>query len=101
MASASVTGMNRFSTVSEKFLNQTMWSDGISRGGFKLLDGASRAAIRVDRAAETAMSQFSRRLVQTLAKVLQVIQSGDFQWYLLFGVTCGAGILIHYLRVRN
>ncbi|OFZ52834.1 MAG: hypothetical protein A2428_04660 [Bdellovibrionales bacterium RIFOXYC1_FULL_54_43] len=38
------------------------------------------------------------RVVQVPGKVFQLIQNGDVQWYLLFGIGSGMAMLLHFMR---
>ena len=39
-----------------------------------------------------------RKWVEVPAKALQLIQNGDLQWYLVFGIGMMIALLVHFVR---
>ena len=39
-----------------------------------------------------------KRSIETPGKLLQLIQNGDVQWYLFFGLSCILALLIHFFQ---
>jgi hypothetical protein len=56
--------------------------------------GINEADQKLYRAGEKTLKQW----IELPAKVLQLIQSGDLQWYLFFAIGCAVAILVHFLR---
>ncbi len=64
---------------------------------FAVKRGGSLAA-RVDSAASLKVSRALRAKAEVPSKLLQLIQNGDVQWYLLFALTAGMAMLAHFMR---
>jgi hypothetical protein len=55
-------------------------------------------AARIDSAVSLKVSRALRRKAEVPAKLLQLIQNGDVQWYLLFALATGMAMLAHFMR---
>jgi hypothetical protein len=56
-------------------------------------------ADRIDQRLYKRSGSLIRRGIEIPAKILQLIQNGDIQWYLFFAMGCVFAVLIHFLRV--
>ncbi|MCC7442220.1 MAG: hypothetical protein IT285_11340 [Bdellovibrionales bacterium] len=90
-----------FGKLSERTLAIQLWSEGVVKLSWAGIQYAARITLRVDTGADRIVARSARRLIHAPAKLLQVVQSGDFQWYLLFAALVGGAILVHYLRVSS
>jgi hypothetical protein len=53
---------------------------------------------RADGTASLRISRGLRRKAEIPSKLLQLIQNGDVQWYLMFALTAGMAMLAHFMR---
>jgi hypothetical protein len=74
------------------------WKKGISDGGARARIYVGSAVARSGKSLELGIDTLSRMLVETPGKVLQVVQNGDLQWYVVFAVGSGMALLLHFLR---
>ena len=71
------------------------WIPGsLSWGTYRIAQGASIA----DESITRWLNRGIRRGTDVPSKFLQLIQSGDVQWYLFFAIGTGIAILIHFLK---
>jgi hypothetical protein len=94
-----VFGLKKLGSVTEKWVSEKISTDWIPLGFVKVLTVPARRINEADqklyKLEETTVRQWS----ELPAKVLQLVQSGDVQWYLFFAIGCAVAILIHFLRV--
>jgi hypothetical protein len=93
-----LTGLNWFGSVLYRFIDVNAWDRWMPA----VVRWISRRVIfpvaRVSEIIVFVLDVGVRKLVELPAKVLQLVQSGDVQWYLFFAVDSGIAILIHFLR---
>lgn len=82
-------------------VDEKIWSRALPKGLSWTLRGSADQVTRGDRVMSEAMRGWARLWVDPPAKFLQLIQSGDVQWYLVFGLGSGFAILIHFLWNSN
>lgn len=74
------------------------WNEWIPAGLSRALSVAGRGASRLEVALTERIAHGARRGVEAPAKLLQLVQNGDGQWYLVFAVGSGIALLLHFLR---
>jgi hypothetical protein len=80
-------------------LDETAWGRWVPSAVAWPVTRLSRAAAAGDERISAALEHVLRRSTDVPAKFLQLVQSGDLQWYLLFAVGSGIAILLHFLRL--
>jgi hypothetical protein len=83
--------------LSVRFFDRNVWESwvpGLLGGGARR--GAALVA-RADLSLSRGIGGMLRRWVDTPSRALQLIQSGDVQWYLFFAVGSGIAILAHFM----
>jgi hypothetical protein len=79
-------------------LDRKAWSGWFLTG---LGAASDRAAAWVSRADAAGTSRIEAGLAKAIgvpAKLLQLLQNGDVQWYLFFAVCSAAAMLIHFMK---
>jgi len=83
----------------QEIVDTRLWTSGFP----PLLDRTVRAvSSRVARADDSVIRGLNlslRMSVEVPAKVLQMVQSGDVQWYLFFAIGSGIAMLMYFLRL--
>jgi hypothetical protein len=82
----------------EENVDQRVWQSWVPRGLRWAAVTLSTGAAFADRWIVRALDRGVERATDVPAKVLQLIQSGDVQWYVLFGIGSVVAMLIHFLR---
>ena len=75
-----------------------VWGLWIPAGFRWLIREVGGGVMEADRVISRGLDSVLRRAVEVPAKTLQLVQSGDVQWYLFFGIGSGVAILIHFLK---
>lgn len=82
----------------QRWMDEKLWYQGLPRviyqGAIRMGDAFSK----MDGSLVRWLNGAVRVSVEVPAKVLQLIQSGDVQWYVFFAVGMGFAILLHYMR---
>lgn len=82
----------------QKWIDHRVWGQWIPG----LLDtgvrGIARATALVDRSIWLKMESTLSQSINSPAKLLQLIQSGNLQWYLFFAVGSGIAMLLHFWK---
>jgi NADH:ubiquinone oxidoreductase subunit 2 (subunit N) len=85
------------STQMDFFFDKRVMGEWIPKALTTAVRTTANAIIRVDSVVSVNGRKFVRQWIDSPAKLLQLIQNGDVQWYLLFGMGSGLVILAHYL----
>ncbi len=75
-----------------------IWGDWLPTGFTSAIRWTARNVNRSDSWLSSHLALVVRKSADGPAKLLQLIQSGDVQWYLFFAVGCGIAMLLHFLR---
>jgi hypothetical protein len=81
----------------DRLIDKRVWGEWIPKALTTVIRSTASAIVRVDTAASVHGRNVVRRCIDSPAKFLQLVQNGDVQWYLLFGMGSGLVILAHYL----
>jgi len=81
----------------DRAMEKKVWGTWVPKGLTTLIGSTASAIIRVDTVVSVNGKKLVRQWIDSPAKFLQLIQNGDVQWYLLFGMGSGLVILAHYL----
>lgn len=82
----------------ESLIDRKIWRGAIPEALSRTAQSLALVASRMDRVVSDVLRSTARVSVDAPAKALQVLQSGDVQWYLLFGVGSGLALLLHFSR---
>jgi hypothetical protein len=83
----------------ENLIDQKIWSDWIPHGLFETVKKVSDFTSAADFQITTAIGATLKRIVEVPAKLLQLIQTGDLRWYLIFALGSGFALLTHFLKI--
>jgi hypothetical protein len=75
-----------------------VWNQWIPAVVSRSLAVTGRGASRLEIALTERIARGARRGVEAPAKLLQLVQNGDGQWYIVFAVGSGIALLLHFLR---
>jgi hypothetical protein len=81
-----------------RWVDIQFWMRGLPRWVDVILNFTSDRFNRVEGSLSRGLHLGIHRSVHVPAKMLQLIQSGDVQWYLFFALGTGVVILLHFLR---
>lgn len=90
--------ITRASNVIEYWVDARAWREWIPLGLSRSFGAISRAGTGIDAQLSRNLPRAMRRSVDIPAKFLQLMQSGDVQWYLLFAIGGGIAMLVHFLK---
>lgn len=82
----------------ERWFGKKTWGQWIPVALSTGLQRMSTSVTWVDVRVTRTLDRSLRESVEVPSKLLQMIQSGNVQWYLLFAVGSGIAILLHFLR---
>jgi hypothetical protein len=85
----------------EAWIGGTFWNRWLPTVVERGLGASSRAVSGADRFASEKGAIGIARAAEVPAKILQLVQNGDVQWYLFFGIGAGLALLAHFLMVRG
>jgi hypothetical protein len=91
-------GLRKAGDALESTIDRKTWNDWIPRGLHVAISRFAGFTARADLLMTDRLNGTVRRGVDVSGKMLQLIQSGDVQWYLFFAVGSGIAILIHFLK---
>ncbi len=94
-------GLSSAGEMIQVLIDHKTWNALIPSGATRSLRWVSFRMSRVDRALSEGFTEATRRSVEAPAKLLQLIQSGNVQWYMLFAVGTGIAILLNFLKLRG
>lgn len=93
-----LTGVTWFADRTQWLVDEKIWRQWIPLAIGSGVHGVAGLVSRAD----LAVTGFSRRAlsrwIEAPAKLVQLIQSGDVQWYLVFAIGSGLAILAHFLK---
>ncbi len=92
-----VSGLANFGKGVESVVDQGFWSKWLPNGLFTGITALSSTVSIVNQRSIRGINHALRTLVEVPAKLLQVVQTGDLRWYLIFALSAGFGLLIHFL----
>jgi hypothetical protein len=92
-----ISGLTRAIASVDLTIEKRVWGNWVPKGLTVIIRSTSSAITRADDAVSVHGRKVVRQWIDSPAKFLQLIQNGDVQWYLLFGVGSGLLILAHYL----
>lgn len=92
-----VDGMSWAINRADHFIEKRIWGEWIPKALSNTIRSTANGIIRVDTVVSLNGRKLVRQWIDSPAKFLQLIQNGDVQWYLLFGMGSGLVILAHYL----
>jgi hypothetical protein len=93
-----VLGIVRVGELSQRWIDEGVWNRWVPWLMRKGLGSIGVAAFRSDTYMIRGLNEGVRRGVEIPSRVLQLVQSGDLQWYLFFAVGSVVAILLHFLR---
>jgi hypothetical protein len=82
----------------EKWIDEKIWKEWLPVGLSNGTKSVSRVLAQIDEKVSSNLGSSFRRFVEVPAKLLQLIQTGDIRWYLLFALGSGFALLSHFLR---
>ena len=82
----------------ERWVDRRFWQGAFPQTMVTVLVRVSRLAAGADDRLRARIDRGTHRTVHVPAKFLQLVQSGDVQWYLFFAVGSGIALLLHFLR---
>jgi hypothetical protein len=82
----------------EKLVDQKIWTEWIPRGLFVAIKTVSDSVTRIDSRLTGIWDVGLKKTVEVPAKALQLVQTGDLRWYLLFALGTGFALLSHFLK---
>src|SRR5690606_33852073 len=81
----------------QRWIDVKIWQEGIPGALYWMLSRVTRAFAWFDGRLIRAVDAGVRRSTEGPAKLLQLIQSGELQWYLFFAIGSGFAVLLHFL----
>jgi len=84
--------------IAEKWVDQKIWKQWVPMGVTVGISRISKILAQVDAGISSNLVSSLRKFVEVPAKLLQMIQTGDIRWYLLFALGSGFALLSHFLR---
>jgi hypothetical protein len=97
VARRAIDGMTWATSQADLLIEKKVWGNWIPKALTTVIRSTASGIVRVDTAVSLNGRNLVRKCIDTPAKFLQLIQNGDVQWYLLFGMGSGLVILAHYL----
>jgi hypothetical protein len=92
-------GISNFGKHVELVVDYKIWNQGIPKVLFIVTRWVSRLFNSVDQKISRRLESSLRIIVEVPAKLLQLVQTGDIQWYLFFALSSGFALLSHYLKL--
>ncbi len=80
------------------WLDHALWGRWVPGAADWVLTRTSGLLNRADGGLIVAIHRGVHRGVHVPAKLLQLVQNGDLQWYLFFAIGSGIAIILHFLR---
>jgi hypothetical protein len=81
-------------------VDRKLWDVWVPGGASFVITRVSALFSKSDGYVSEKLAATVRRTVDVPSKFLQLLQSGDLQWYILFAVGSGVAILLHFLRFQ-
>ena len=103
-------GMDRLTLMVEKTLarvggmtywlvDQKIWNHFLPFGITGGIRWGAKLSVAGDKKVVSFFARFLRIWIDVPSKMLQLVQNGDVQWYIFFGLGSGLAMLIHFLRI--
>lgn len=83
--------------VNHLLLEQKVWAVWLPQMSVSFLLGGSTVIQKVGNKMTNKIQRELMKVFEVPAKLLQLLQNGNLQWYLVFGLGMGFAIIIHYL----
>ncbi len=83
----------------EFVVSTKIWDQGMSRGLWFCVSSVASSVQQIDQWVFECLELPLVKGVDLSSKLLQLIQTGDVRWYLLFGLGVGFGLLAHFLTI--
>jgi hypothetical protein len=90
-------GILVFGTKIQKQIDQVVWGTLLPKFFYSVFRNGSVYAYRADATLTGRINAWSVRLIEVPAKLVQLIQNGNIQWYLSFSLIVILVMLIHFL----
>lgn len=97
VATRFVGGLTWIAVRAQNLIDNRIWGSFIPNGFTSVIRVSAKTVSRADLVVSVQLRKLIRPCIDAPAKFLQLIQNGDVQWYLLFGVGSGLAILVHFL----
>ncbi len=98
MAFQMMSGVSWLGRSAEGLIDIKIWTQWIPRGLYRGITSISQVLAEIDVQISSSLEGALKRLIEIPAKILQLIQTGDLRWYLVFALSSGFALLLHYLR---
>ncbi len=83
----------------EGLIDRRIWNNWIPRGLFTGIKIISERVSQMDVRLSFVLGNVLRKSVEIPAKILQLVQTGDLQWYLVFALGSGFALLSHFIKL--
>jgi hypothetical protein len=94
-------GIEGFGKGLEQVIDQKVWQTWMPASLFYGITKLSGLLSHADRGMSRSLNAVTRVLVEVPAKFLQLVQTGDLRWYLVFSLGSGFAVLVHFLYFMN
>lgn len=91
-------GLSWLGSAIQSAVETKTWGQWLPQGISWVIHRIARGTSVADTVLTRQLDLALRRGTEVPAKMLQMIQSGDVQWYLFFAVGSGIAILVHFLK---
>jgi hypothetical protein len=91
-------GLVWFGKSAESLIDIKIWADWMPKMLSTGVGTASKTISNLDEKISASLAAVLKKLVETPARFLQLIQTGDLRWYLFFSLVSGFALLLHFLR---
>lgn len=88
--------IGRIGAWTQELLDQRIWGKWIPQWMNQGIRYTASSATRIDRRFSWGLEKSVQHAVEVPAKMLQLIQSGDLQWYLFIAISAGLAVLVHF-----
>ncbi len=98
LAERLLTSVLRLGVTLSKVFDLKIWESWIPRLGEAAIANVSGPAGRADQRLRAWIDRSSARTVAFPGKLVQLLQSGDVQWYLFFAIGSALALLLHFMQ---
>lgn len=91
-------GVRTISTLFLGFVDDLIWTRRLPELSTRAMVKVGKGIAIFDRHVVDVLNSSVKKSVSVPGKLLQLLQCGDVQWYLVFGVGAGIAMLLHFLR---
>jgi hypothetical protein len=81
-----------------QWVDLKLWSSGLPRLLGRAVHGVAAPLLGVDRWVSSGLRGIVRKTIAVPVLITQLIQNGDVQWYIFFGIGTGLAMLIHFVK---